>query len=134
MWAYLVRRLLLAILAISGVLVIAFFLSHVIPGDPVGAILGPQAPEPLIEELRRRWGFDRPIPEQFVVYLQRLARGDLGTSLATHRAVTSRPAGVLPGDHRAGDGLDSGWRPRRARHRHQSPGEASSITPPGSSR
>jgi peptide/nickel transport system permease protein len=84
---YLVRRLLLTLLAIAGVLVITFFLSHVIPGDPVAALLGPQAPEDVLEELRRRWGLDRPVPEQFVRYVNRLLRGDLGTSLATHRPV-----------------------------------------------
>jgi peptide/nickel transport system permease protein len=87
MSAYLVRRLLLATLAIFGVLVITFFLTHVIPGDPVAAILGQQAPQHVIDELRHRWGLDRPIHEQFLLYLQRLARGDLGASLATHRPV-----------------------------------------------
>ena len=87
MWAYLVRRLLLAVLAIFGVLVVTFFLSHVIPGDPIAAILGPQAPERVIQDLRQRWGLDRPIYEQFLRYLGRLVRGDLGTSIATHRPV-----------------------------------------------
>ena len=87
MWAYLLRRVLLSAFAIFGVLVIVFFLSHIIPGDPVAAILGPQAPHDLIEDLRRRWGLDRPIHEQFVRFVQRLARGDLGTSLATQRPV-----------------------------------------------
>ncbi len=87
MWAYLVRRLLLALVAVFGVLVIVFFLSHVIPGDPIAAILGPQAPEHVIEDLRHRWGLDRPIPEQFVLFLGQLARGDLGTSIATKRPV-----------------------------------------------
>jgi len=87
MWAYLVRRALLSGLAIFGVLVIAFFLSHIIPGDPVAAILGPQAPHDLIEDIRRRWGLDRPVHEQFVRFVGRLVRGDLGTSIATHRPV-----------------------------------------------
>jgi len=89
MWAYLVRRLLLALVAISGVLVIVFFLSHIIPGDPIAAILGPQAPDYVIEDLRHRWGLDRPIPEQFVRFVGRLVRGDLGTSIATKRPVIS---------------------------------------------
>jgi peptide/nickel transport system permease protein len=87
MWAYIVRRLLLATLAIAGVLVIVFFLSHIIPDDPVAAILGPQAPNDVIEDLRRRWGLDRPVHEQFVRFVVRLIQGDLGTSLATHRPV-----------------------------------------------
>jgi len=87
MWAYLVRRLLLSSLAIFGVLVITFVLSHVIPGDPVAAVLGAQARQDVIEQERHRLGFDRPIYEQFALYLARLARGDLGMSLATHRPV-----------------------------------------------
>lgn len=87
MWAYLLRRVLLSAFAIFGVLVIVFFLSHIIPGDPVAAILGPQAPHDLIEDLRQRWGLDRPIHEQFARFLLRLVRGDLGTSLATNRPV-----------------------------------------------
>lgn len=87
MWAYLLRRLGLAVIAIAGVLVIAFFLTHVIPGDPVAAILGPQARESTIRETRERLGFDRPIYEQFFLYVGRLVRGDLGNSLATHRPV-----------------------------------------------
>lgn len=87
MWAYVLRRLVLSALAVFGVLVIVFVLSHVIPGDPVAAILGPQAPDDLIEDLRRRWGLDRPLQEQFVRFLGRLARGDFGTSLATQRPV-----------------------------------------------
>lgn len=88
MWAYFARRLLLSTVAIFGVLVIAFFLTHVIPGDPIAAILGPQAPDDLIRDMRRRWGLDRPVHVQFVHYLGRLARGDLGTSIATNRAVS----------------------------------------------
>ncbi|MGQ0567929.1 MAG: ABC transporter permease [Armatimonadota bacterium] len=87
MSAYILRRLALAGLATFGVLVITFFLSHVIPGDPVAAILGSQAREEAIRDMRQRMGLDRPVPEQFVRYLARLARGDLGVSLATHRPV-----------------------------------------------
>ncbi len=87
MWTYLVRRLVLSSVAIFGVLVITFFLSHVIPGDPIAAILGRQAPDDVIEDLRRRWGLDRPLPEQFVHYVGRLLRGDLGRSIATQRPV-----------------------------------------------
>jgi peptide/nickel transport system permease protein len=96
MWAYIVRRLLLAALAIAGVLVIAFFLTHVIPGDPVAAILGPQARESAIQEMRQRLGLDRPIYEQFLIYVNRLAHGDLGNSIATHRPVLDDLRDFLP--------------------------------------
>lgn len=96
MWAYIVRRLALASLAIAGVLVIVFFLSHIIPGDPVAAILGPQAPNDVIEDLRHRYGLDRPVYEQFFRFVARLARGDLGDSLATHRPVIRDLREFLP--------------------------------------
>lgn len=96
MWAYIVRRLALATLAIGGVLVIVFFLSHIIPGDPVAAILGPQAPNDVIEDMRRRLGLDRPVHEQFYRFVARLAHGDLGDSLATHRPVIRDLREFLP--------------------------------------
>jgi len=77
----------LASVAIFGVLVIVFVLSHVIPGDPVVAILGGQAREEIVEAVRQRWGLDRPLHEQFIRFVGRLVRGDLGTSLATNRPV-----------------------------------------------
>lgn len=96
MSAYLARRLVLATVAIAGVLVITFFLSHVIPGDPIAALLGPQAPEDVIQDLRHRWGLDRPIHVQFIRYVGRLARGDLGTSIATHRPVVEDLKNFFP--------------------------------------
>ncbi len=96
MWGYIVRRLALASLAIAGVLIIVFFLSHIIPGDPVAAILGPQAPNEVIEDLRHRYGLDRPLHEQFFRFVARLARGDLGDSLATHRPVVRDLLEFLP--------------------------------------
>lgn len=87
MWAYVLRRIMLASIAIFGVLVIVFILSHVIPGDPIAAILGPQAPDSVIEDLRARWGLDRPLYEQFIRFVGLLLRGDLGRSLATNRPV-----------------------------------------------
>jgi peptide/nickel transport system permease protein len=87
MWGYVVRRLMLASIAIFGVLIIVFVLSHVIPGDPVAAILGGQARDEAIQEVRRRWGLDRPLYEQFFRFVVLLAHGDLGVSLATNRPV-----------------------------------------------
>jgi len=96
MWTYIIRRLALASLAVAGVLVIVFFLSHIIPGDPIAAILGPQAPDDVIEDLRRRYGLDRPVHEQFFRFVGRLVRGDLGDSLATHRPVIRDLREFLP--------------------------------------
>jgi len=85
---YILRRLLLMVLVLFGVLVITFLLSHVVPADPIGAILGPQAPLEMVEKIRHEWGFDRPLYEQFVDYVWRVLHGDLGKSIRTNRAVT----------------------------------------------
>ncbi len=85
--AYLLRRLALTLLVLFGVLVITFFLSHVIPADPIGAILGPQAPPELVDKIRHEWGFDKPLHEQFVDYIWRVLHGDLGRSIRTNRPV-----------------------------------------------
>jgi peptide/nickel transport system permease protein len=96
MSAYIVRRLILASVAIFGVLVIVFVLSHVIPGDPVVAVLGGQAREDIVEAVRQRWGLDRPLHEQFLRFVGRLARGDLGMSLATNRPVANDLLAFFP--------------------------------------
>jgi len=85
--AYVVRRLALMILVLFGVLVITFTVSHVIPADPVGAILGPQAPAYLIDKINAEWGFDKPLYEQFIIYVRNLLRGNLGKSIQTNNAV-----------------------------------------------
>jgi len=84
---YIARRLALMVLVVFGVLVITFIISHVIPADPVGAILGGNAPQEKVDELRRLLGLDRPLHLQFVAYIWGAVRGDLGTSLRTGRPV-----------------------------------------------
>jgi peptide/nickel transport system permease protein len=84
---YVARRLALMALVVFGVLVITFVVSHVIPADPVGAILGGNAPVEKVDALRRELGLDRPLPQQFVAYLWGALHGDLGRSLRTGRPV-----------------------------------------------
>jgi peptide/nickel transport system permease protein len=88
-WAYLARRVALMIFTLFGIVVITFIISHVIPADPIGAILGPQAPPELVEKVRHEWGFDRPMWDQFVDYLWKLLHGDLGKSIRTNKPVMS---------------------------------------------
>lgn len=87
MGAYIARRLLLLMFTSFGVLVITFFVSHVVPGDPIGAVLAPQAPAELVEKIRAKWGFDKPIYEQFALYVNNIFHGDLGTSIRTNKPV-----------------------------------------------
>jgi len=70
-----------------GVLIISFVVSHVVPADPVQAILGPQAPPEAIERAREQLGFNKPLHEQLIDYLWRVLHGDLGKSLRTNRPV-----------------------------------------------
>jgi peptide/nickel transport system permease protein len=59
----------------------------VIPADPIGAMLGPQAPLELIEKTKAKWGLDKPLYEQYLIYVSRLFQGDLGTSIRTYNSV-----------------------------------------------
>ncbi len=73
-----------------GITLLTFVLSHAVPADPVTAYLGPQAsgdPQ-VIAAFRHQWGLDRPLPEQYLIYLANLARGDMGVSISTRQPVT----------------------------------------------
>jgi peptide/nickel transport system permease protein len=70
-----------------GVLAITFILSRVLPGSPVQMLLGPRATPDQIKEVRGKLGLDRPVYEQFIIYLKDAIRGDLGTSIHTKQPV-----------------------------------------------
>lgn len=84
---YLIRRLGTLTITLIGIMMITFFISLVVPLDPLAAIAGPQAPQETVERLRILYGFDQPIYIQFARYIKRLAHGDLGTSFQTGRPV-----------------------------------------------
>jgi len=92
-----VRRLLLAIPTILGVCTIVFFLSHLIPGDPVDFILQDQT-NPLDRlQLRKELGLDKPLMTQYFQYLNNLVHGNLGHSYYSHgRTVLSLILERLP--------------------------------------
>jgi peptide/nickel transport system permease protein len=78
---YAVRRSLTVIPVLLGVSVLVFSFIHLIPGDPALVMLGERATPEKVVEVRGRLGLDRPIPEQYVLYVGKLLRGDLGTSI-----------------------------------------------------
>lgn len=78
---YALKRLVLLLPTLLGVLTLVFFLIHLIPGDPVEVMLGETASVADKEELRRSLGLDRPLLTQYSGFLTSLARGDLGASL-----------------------------------------------------
>lgn len=96
--AYLIRRLLLLIPMLFGILVVAFVISHLVPGDPAAVNLGQYAmSDPtIVATYRHQWGLDKPVPVQFVVYLGQLLHGNLGISQETHRPVTTDLSQYLP--------------------------------------
>ncbi len=89
MFAYLLRRVLYTLPIMAGVALVCFALVHLAPGDPLVAILPPDANEDLQKQLRTLYGFDRSLPEQFFSWVWRALHGDLGTSIATSRPVTT---------------------------------------------
>ena len=84
---FLVRRLLLAIPTLIGVTVIVFVLIQITPGDPAELMLGPMATDESVSELRENLGLDKPIMEQYVFWVGRVVRGDLGRSFTFRRDV-----------------------------------------------
>lgn len=84
---FLLRRVLLVLPTLFGVLVASFLLLYVAPGDPVQAMVGERADSATIARLRQELKLDRPLTVQFGHYAGKLARGDLGTSYITRRPI-----------------------------------------------
>jgi ABC-type dipeptide/oligopeptide/nickel transport system permease component len=87
MTAFIVRRLLLSIPTLFGVLVVAFLLLFVAPGDPVQAMVGERADEQTIARLREELRLNDPLYVQFGHYLGGIVKGDLGKSYITNRPI-----------------------------------------------
>src|SRR5919204_147599 len=87
MWAYVGRRLVLAIPTLLGASIIVFAMVHLAPGDPIAAVLPVDASQAQIEEIKKAYGFDKPLPVQYLKWLAHVVTGDLGKSIATRRAV-----------------------------------------------
>jgi len=85
--SYVARRTVYAIPIILGVALVCFMLVHITPGDPLVAVLPADASQELAQQLRAAYGFDRPLPVQFGLWLWRAVNGDLGNSIATGRPV-----------------------------------------------
>lgn len=95
MLGFLTRRVLITIPVILGVATLVFSLIHLVPGDPAQSMLGESAAQGDVVELRARLGLDRPVTTQYVEYLRRAVRGDLGTSFRYGTPVTSEIAARL---------------------------------------
>lgn len=89
MLVYLARRVVYTVPILLGVALVCFALVHIAPGDPLVSVLPPDASVDLQNQLRALYGFDRPYIVQFARWLGRAVQGDLGTSIASGRSVTT---------------------------------------------
>lgn len=89
MGRYLTKRLLTAILVLFGVSIVVFGFVRLIPGDPASVMLGERATPESIARVRTQLGLDRPIYEQYLIFLTNALRGDLGKSVLRQEPVTS---------------------------------------------
>ncbi|MCW5222063.1 ABC transporter permease [Verminephrobacter aporrectodeae subsp. tuberculatae] len=81
------RFLVAIVLTYLGLLAVTFFIGRVIPVDPVLAVVGDRAPAHVIERTREEMGLDKPLPQQFYLYLGKVLQGDFGTSVLTSNPV-----------------------------------------------
>src|SRR6266446_6008078 len=89
MLSYLVRRILAVIPVMAVVVTVVFLLIHLIPGDPVSVMLGPDATPTQIDATRKALGLDGPLLGQLLGFYGRVLRGDLGQSYFLDRPVTT---------------------------------------------
>lgn len=95
MIAQLLNRLMLSVPVLFGVLALGFALLQLVPGDPAVVLAGPQATAEVVETIRVQMGLDKPLIQQFFLYLGRLVEGDMGRSLISNKTVASELAGAI---------------------------------------
>jgi peptide/nickel transport system permease protein len=96
MTTFILRRFLLCIPVLFGILIVTFALLRMIPGDPCRAILGERATDEICDAYAERYGLNKSVPEQLLVYLGRAARGDFDESFRFGRPVTDLIVERLP--------------------------------------
>jgi peptide/nickel transport system permease protein len=89
LWRYIARRLLLQIFVLIGVSALTFFLMFIVPGDPATLLAEYTGTfdAAAIQEFKTRWGFDKPVYRQYLIYMSNLLHGDFGIALVTRRPI-----------------------------------------------
>jgi ABC-type dipeptide/oligopeptide/nickel transport system permease component len=95
MLSHLGHRLLMSVPVLLGVLLLGFLLLQLVPGDVARVIAGPTATEEVIAQIRNDLGLERPLVVQFLLYLARVAQGDLGFSMINNTSVLGELAEAL---------------------------------------
>jgi peptide/nickel transport system permease protein len=85
--AYIRKRLVLAVFVLFGVSVLIFGMVHFLPGDPAAVLLGDRGTQQNIAQLREQLGLNRPLPEQYWLFISGFVRGEMGTSLSFRQPV-----------------------------------------------
>ena len=93
---YVAKRTAYVLLTLVGLSILVFALARVLPGDPARMAAGPRAPPWVIEQLRKQLKLDRPLYEQYFIWITDIARGDLGYSLVTKGSMTKAVLDYLP--------------------------------------
>src|SRR5947199_8032206 len=96
MLVMILKRVMMAVPSLIGVVIVTFLLTRALPGDPAAYFAGPAATTEAIQQIRVKLGLDKPLYIQFVRYVEDLARGDLGNSLTTGQPVASEIKTRLP--------------------------------------
>jgi len=95
MWAYTLRRILYGVPVLLGVSIIVFALVQLAPGDAATLLIPPEAPKEVADQIRAKLGLDKPVYVQYVLWLGRLVRGDLGASVVTNMPVAGELLSAL---------------------------------------
>jgi dipeptide transport system permease protein len=97
MLRFILTRLSLVVPTFLGITMLAFFLIRLVPGDPIETLAGERGIDAARhEQLRKEFGFDKPILVQYGIYVARVLQGDLGKSLITHENVSTEFAALFP--------------------------------------
>ena len=87
MKSYILKRLIFTVPVLLGISVIVFFIMALIPGDPALAILGSYATPENVASLRQEFGLDKPLLQQYLIWLTNMLQGDFGRSYSLNRPV-----------------------------------------------
>src|ERR1700712_1112302 len=95
MHLYILRRLLYTIPIIIGVTLVCFSFIHLAPGDPINSVLPQNASAEVVAQITAAYGFDRPLPVQYLKWFGNALTGDFGLSIMTRRSVLSEVAPAM---------------------------------------
>ena len=90
------RKFAVLIGTMLGLAALTFVITNVAPGDPARLVAGPDATNDMVETIRHEYGLDRPLTDQFVIYMGDILTGDLGRSIVSTRSVAEELGRYVP--------------------------------------